>query len=74
VTCLPKFACCQCGGTFRCSQVTQAVDDLQVYCLECAEAPGLEDEDDAVEEAERRYFEKFDGGWQADVQGYTSSP
>jgi len=29
---------------------------------------------DEAAESERRYFEKFDGGWQYDVQGFTSSP
>ena len=28
---------------------------------------------DEAAESERRYFEKFDGGWQYDVQGYVSS-
>lgn len=29
---------------------------------------------DAAAESERRYFERFDGGWQTDVQGFVSSP
>ena len=40
---------------------------LKNPCKKCREY-------DPEAEAERRYFEKFDGGYQTDVQGFISSP